>query len=643
MDGDGFSRLADVLPEPVLVFTTAGTLEALNRSARLAFPGAAAGQPFTELFVDTDSRARRYLRECARIRRPIPGAFTDLRSRVWQARGALYQPGGNGAPPRVILRLDEEADASARFVALNQQLEALRGEMRTRREAEASLRREREWLRVTLMSIGDAVVATDVRAQVVFMNPVAQSLTGWRDNEAIGQPVNRVFRIIDETSRRAAKDPVAEVLRDGRAVGLANHTLLLARDGTEWPIDDSAAPIKDEHGEILGVVLVFHTTTERRKLDLLQRQRIEELEREARLKDEFLAMLAHELRNPLAPLLTAAGLLEGTPPPALVERVRRVLDRQVRHLARLVDDLLDVSRITRGRIELRREGVDVPAVVAAAVEGIRPQVEQRGHRLEVSVAAGTPPVEADPVRLEQVLSNLLSNAVKYTPPGGRIELEAGGREALEITVRDDGVGIDPELLPRVFDPFVQGDRSLDRSEGGLGIGLTLVKHLIELHGGTCSIHSEGAGRGVEVRVRLPVASATAATAAPVRRPRRGADLRVLVVDDHRDAADMLAQSLTARGHFTCTAYDGPTGLERARLERPDVALLDIGLPGMDGYELGRRIRRTPGLESCVLVAITGYGQDADRRRSAEAGFTAHLLKPIDPATLQDILGSVAKR
>ena len=635
-----FLRLADILTDPMLLITRSGTIEAINRAGRAVFPDVAAGSAFADLFLDESGRGPRYLRDCVRVRHPLPAAFVDVTGRAWRVQGARYADDEGGAA--VVLRLEEESRFTSKLAALNKQIIALQAEMRSRRLAEAALRQEREWLRVTLMSIGDAVAATDVEGRVVFLNPVAQALTGWRTEEAEGKPIATVFRIINEESREVVEDPVEKVLREGRAVGLANHTILIARDGAEWPIDDSAAPIFDEHGEVVGVVLVFHEIVERRQLDRLQRHRIRDLERESRLKDEFLAMLAHELRNPLAPLLTAAELLAGKPPPPMVARVRGVLDRQVRQLSRLVDDLLDVSRITRGRVELRPEKVDVPVIVEAAVETVRPMATERKHGLRVQIPEDLPPIRADPVRLEQVMSNLLTNAVKYTPAGGRITVEARCEVDLVLVVRDTGVGIPADLLAQVFDPFVQGGRSLDRSEGGLGIGLTLVKHLVELHGGSCSVHSEGRDRGTEITVRLPLGGPETeelAPAPPSTEVTLAPGLRVLVVDDHRDAADLLAEVLAAHGCVVSVAYDGPAALERALIERPDVALLDIGLPGMDGYELARRIRRAPQLRDCLLVALTGYGQEADRERSAEAGFSSHLLKPIDPAALRRILAA----
>jgi signal transduction histidine kinase len=351
-----------------------------------------------------------------------------------------------------------------------------------------------------------------------------------------------------------------------------------------------------------------------------------------RRKDEFLAMLAHELRNPLAPVLTALQLMELRPQDdAVVARARAVLGRQVRHMTRLVDDLLDVSRITRGKITLRTERVELAALAARALEAARPLLD--GRRLEVSTGVPTELwVEADPVRMEQVLLNLLTNAAKFTEPGGRVRVWAeGAGDRVRIGVSDNGIGIASEMLPRIFDLFMQGDRSLDRAQGGLGIGLTLVHRLVEMHGGTVSVASAGPGQGSEFVVDLPRASVPAVVSTgSAAAPRRAlSPRRILVVDDNVDAARTLAEALGAWGHEVGVAHDGPSALEEALRTRPDVVLLDIGLPGMDGYEVARLLRERAGFADTVLIALSGYGQADDRRRSQDAGFRDHLVKPVD--------------
>jgi signal transduction histidine kinase/DNA-binding response OmpR family regulator len=365
-------------------------------------------------------------------------------------------------------------------------------------------------------------------------------------------------------------------------------------------------------------------------------------------KNEFLSMLAHELRNPLAPIRNAVQILRmrGSGD-AELESLQDMIDRQVQHLVRLVDDLLDVSRITRGKIRLVQEPVDLAVIVHRAVEISQPLIKTRGHELSVSLPTGPLHVQGDPVRLAQVVGNLLNNAAKYTPEGGKVWLsvQREGSQAV-LSVRDTGVGIPHEMLASVFDLFTQVECSLDRSHGGLGIGLTLVRQLVELHGGRVQAFSSGPNQGSEFVVRLPALAVAAVPARALEHPlgrlpapRR----RVLVVDDNLDAAESLAVLLRLDGHEVHVYHDGPTAVAAADELKPEVVLLDIGLPEMNGFEVARRLRTHPDLTQTLLVAVTGYGQDQDLRRSREAGFDHHLVKPIDPATLQTIFGSWSGR
>ncbi len=363
-----------------------------------------------------------------------------------------------------------------------------------------------------------------------------------------------------------------------------------------------------------------------------------------RAKDEFLAMLGHELRNPLSPILTALQLMrlrgrDGS------ERERTVIERQVTHLTRLVDDLLDVSRIARGKVELKEEIVEIADVVASAVEMTGPLLEERMHTLDLEVPRRGLAVKGDPTRLGQVVSNLLTNAAKYTPPGGRIHASAaaeGGEVVLRI--RDTGIGISAEVLPQIFELFVQERQPIDRSQGGLGLGLTIVRNLIERHGGTVAARSDGPGQGSEFIVRLPKAASAGlprdseAPAARAATTRGAADLpKILVVDDNEDAAEMLALALGSKGYTTRVAHDAPAGLRIAAEFRPGIAFLDIGLPVMDGYELAARLREIPGLAGIRLIALTGYGQESDRQRTFAAGFQHHLVKPVDLADIEALI------
>lgn len=372
----------------------------------------------------------------------------------------------------------------------------------------------------------------------------------------------------------------------------------------------------------------------------------EELREKDRRKDEFLAMLAHELRNPLAAIRNAVTLSEGVNDAHEIGWSMEVIQRQLQQLTRLIDDLFDVSRITRGKIQLRKEHLDAAPVLRRAVEAVQPLLEERQHELSVSFRPGTLYLEADPTRLEQIVVNLLTNAAKYTEAGGQISLHAknDGNEIV-ISVRDNGMGIPPEKLPQMFELFVQGDRSLARSEGGLGIGLTLVRSLAEMHGGSVQAYSEGLGKGSEFVVRLPASRKAAAAARPSRTATTmpgtttpaSRPARILVVDDNMDSAHTLAKLLSRQGHDVRTVYDGPAAIEAARAHRPEFVLLDIGLPGMDGYQVATRLRQEN--ERSILIALSGYGQESDRNRSREAGFHHHLVKPVEHSLLAELLAN----
>ncbi|MBA3773007.1 MAG: response regulator [Ramlibacter sp.] len=382
-------------------------------------------------------------------------------------------------------------------------------------------------------------------------------------------------------------------------------------------------------------------TSEREKLVQLT----DVLKTADRRKDEFLAMLAHELRNPLAPISTGAELLgrrSGADPQ--IARTSDVIARQARHMTKIIDDLLDVSRVTRGLVSLDRRTVDFRGVVGAAVDQIQPLIDSRRHALSVRLPPEPMFVQGDHARLVQIVSNLLSNAARYTPEGGRIVLEvAAGEHALTLTVADDGTGIAPELMPEIFDLFTQGSRSPDRAQGGLGLGLALVKNLVELHGGSVAAASEGVGKGAVMTVVLPRAAEPQEP--PGVSPASGADSRtranVLVVDDNVDAAQTLAAVLRMEGHDVRVAFDGVAALELAGAQPARIFVLDIGLPGMDGIELAGRLRELPGTEGAKFIALTGYGQASDRERSQLAGFDAHLIKPVDLVELNRLLERLA--
>jgi PAS domain S-box-containing protein len=525
------------------------------------------------------------------------------------------------------------------WARVEQRQKRLEEEIAERRRAELSEQAQAERLRVTLASIGDAVITTDARGSVAYLNGIAESLTGWKLKEACGQPLDAVFRIINEQSRQPVENPVHKALREGRIVGLANHTVLVARNGVERPIDDSAAPILDKSGAIVGVVMIFRDVTERRRAEQV-------LKETDRRKDEFLATLAHELRNPLAPIRNALEVIRvaGDDQEAL-HLARGTMERQLGQMIRLVDDLLDVSRITRGTIELRKERVDVATIVKNSVETSQPQFDQVGQRLRVSLPDEPIYIDADPMRMAQVFANLLNNAAKYTEPRGRIELTVKREGSnVAVSVKDNGIGIPKPMLDAIFDMFAQVDRSLERAHGGLGIGLTIVKSLVEMHGGTVEARSEGHGRGSEFIVRQPIAAAPAKdkTAAPADQEPFPtiSRKRILVVDDNRDAASSLAMLLKFFGHETQVAHEGQEALDLAPIYQPEIVLLDIGMPKMSGYDVCRRLREQPTGNDMVIVAVTGWGQDADRQKSAEAAFDGHMVKPVEPRELLKLLAGL---
>jgi PAS domain S-box-containing protein len=678
------------------------------------------------------------------------------------------------------------------------------------RRRERALQESRQWLFTALRSIGDAVIATDPDGKVIFLNPVAEMLTGWSSADAEGKPLVQVFRVIDEDTRKLAESPVERVIAEGTVVGLSSRSLLVRRDGTELAIDNSAAAIRGTDGELAGIVLVFRDVSASRrvaqaqefliqaakelnssldyratlatvarlavpsiadwcavdiiedgeinrlaiahvdpevawvegaqrshpsdsdasyvsvilrtgepemvtditperlralaldpnhlefieKLDLhsyisvplrrgpevfgvitlamaesrrvydavdlqlalaladraavaienaelfagVERARAEAVEAN-RVKDEFMAMLGHELRNPLAPILTALDLMRLQDTETFA-RERTIIERQVRHVVRLVDDLLDVSRIAGGRVELDRVRVDVREVIDKAIEMARPLIEQRRQHLETKIS-GDLQVDGDPVRLAQVVANLLNNAAKYTEDGGHIVVTAACEaDEVVIAVRDDGIGIEPNELPGIFELFVQEPQALDRSQGGLGLGLTIVRGLVELHGGRVTATSAGHGQGSEFVVRLPNASGVpqplySPASEPHAVPTDGE--RILVVDDNQDALELLTLLLANLGYAPHPAGDAADALAVAGRVLPTIAIVDIGLPGIDGYELARRLREQAGDRELRLIALTGYGQPSDRERSRAAGFAAHLVKPVSLMELRKAL------
>ena len=424
--------------------------------------------------------------------------------------------------------------------------------------------------------------------------------------------------------------------------------LIAARDSSVSAVVEGFFP---ESGNVTVLQRPLHPVSLISAINVALRSRQRQLEvrdflalrdRDVRQRDEFLAMLAHELRNPLAPIRNAVYLLSTLPyDDPLFLKCRAMIEKQSRHVTRMVDDLLDVSRLELGKVELRLQRIDLNESMAAAVDACAPITQARRHMVTLRRGPESLPVRADPVRLEQIIGNLIVNAAKFTPDGGAIDVAARREgEFVVVDVRDNGVGIKPEMLESIFGLFTQETVTLARTQGGLGIGLTLVRRLVELHGGAVSAHSEGLGSGARLEVRLPIDSRPQEMEAPAARPVPGrTSKRILVVEDGPDTRESLAMLMATWKHEVIFAANGPEGVDRARQMHPDVALIDIGLPGFDGYEIARRIRSegSPWSREVRLIALTGYGQAADRARAVEAGFDVHLLKPVDPARLRELI------
>jgi PAS domain S-box-containing protein len=509
----------------------------------------------------------------------------------------------------------------------------------SRTEMGERLRRVEERFRLFMENVKEyAVFMLDPEGRVVDWNLGAEHVLGYGE-EILGQPF-AVFFPPDDRRDGVPEKELRRAIEMGQASDDRWH---VRKDGTYfWALGITTA-MRDEHGTLKGFTKVLRDSTERKRFEEQLRERNKALTEADRRKDEFLAMLAHELRNPLAPIFNALSILEQPDLPSDTQRqARMMIDRQVRTLAHLIDDLLDVSRITRGKIQLRKAAVDLSVIINNAVQTCRTLLDACKHKLTVTLPPRPVTLDADRTRMEQVIVNLLTNSAKYSEEGSSITVTATQEhDEAVVRVQDTGVGIAPDLLPQIFDLFTQADRSLSHSQGGLGIGLTMVKKLVELHGGTLQARSEGIGKGSEFIIRLPVLYTLSTETSPeeaAKAPRQAEKpLRVLVVDDNVDAAESLRMVLTMSGHQVAAAYCGATALQLAQEQKPDVMIVDIGLPGLNGYQLAVRVRETPELKNIVLVAMTGYGQEEDHRRSTEAGFDYHMVKPADPQKLEEIL------
>jgi PAS domain S-box-containing protein len=535
------------------------------------------------------------------------------------------------------------------LVALNAETRRSLSAMRDARERAAQLD-------TTLRSIGDAVMTADAEGRITFINPVAEALTGWSLADARSKPIDAVFRIVNEETRATVESPAARVLREGVVVGLANHTVLLAKDGREIPIDDSGAPIRDAEGRTTGFVLVFRDVSERKQSEdererlvrieaaqveaekTLNALRVAQAHAEAanRSKDEFLAVLSHELRSPLNAMLGWVTLLkQGAVTGDKAVRALDIIERSVQMQTQLVNDLLDVSRIVSGKLTLDNTLVDLGAVVRSAVEDARSAAQPKNLELTLSIEAPGEVVAGlgDEKRIRQVLTNLIANAIKFTPKGGRVgvSLTRQGDEA-RIDVVDTGEGITPEFLPHVFDRFRQADASSTRQHGGLGLGLAIVKTLVELHGGRVEARSAGLGAGAQFTVRLPLRTEPPPLPSiPRERVDAASELVgavAVLVDDDADTRDVLGFALEQQGiqvHACASAEEAMTLLGAVS---PDVIVSDIGMPGEDGYHLMEQVRSLYGERSCA-IAVTGFASIQDRAHAMLAGFDDHVAKPVN--------------
>jgi signal transduction histidine kinase len=515
-------------------------------------------------------------------------------------------------------------------------LATIRSLLRLRR-AEESLREASRGWKATFDAIGDGICLLAGDLTVARSNAAFGSLLESSPADLVGQPWAEIWSRLGGGAEPSVTDLVAQRRR--------RETMDLPR-GPAW-LRIQVDPVLEGEALTGMVCIVSDVTVERQANDIRaalfarEQQAREEAEASNRAKDEFLAMLGHELRNPLDVIGSAVRVLDVNPGASpTAARAQEAIARQVRQLGHLVDDLLDVGRVTTGKITLSLGRVDLAETARRCVAGLAPSDQPARHQMTVRAEPAW--VEADQARVEQIVMNLLSNAVKYTPPGGAIEIvvEGDGRTA-RLSVRDTGAGMTPHMLDRVFDLFFQGERTLDRAEGGLGIGLTLVRRLVELHGGRVSARSPGPGLGSTVIVELPQVAAPA-LAPPAARPPEPSPRRVLLVEDSRDSREMLRFLLEREGHEVHEAVDGPGGVEAILAVRPDIALIDVGLPGLDGYEVARRARAGGAGPEVKMVALTGYGLPDDQRRSREAGFDAHLVKPVDPARLAEVIATARR-
>jgi len=524
------------------------------------------------------------------------------------------------------------------------------GEVERRYTAGLETQRQKNLLEVTLASIGDGVIITDLQGRITFMNRVAETLTGWSATEANQRPCREVFKIVSETTREPVEGPVELVLKNGSVVGLANHTVLIRKDGTELAIDDSGAPIRDLSGALHGVVLVFRDFTERREAQRRLQAAKNDAETASKAKDRFLAMLSHELRMPLTPVLaTLAAWEAGHALPAPFDDDIHMLRRNVELEARLIDDLLDLTRIVRGQLLLNLELVDVHGLIQSVMGMYRSEILGKRLKVAVELKAAEHYVNADPARLHQILWNIVKNAAKFTPEGGTISIATSNGSATDgesipllITIADNGIGMTPAVLAKLFSPFQQAEPHNARY-GGLGLGMAIAKALVDVHEGTISATSAGTGKGSTFTVTLPTVAAPTGTTPTEQTPASSSpprSLRILLVEDHADTARTMARLLRRLGHEVKVGESYASAVQLARGEDFDLILSDIGLPDGTGLDLIRELRQDLH-KTTPAIALTGYGMEEDIARCREAGFNQHLTKPVNFQKLQVTIEQIA--
>jgi PAS domain S-box-containing protein len=502
----------------------------------------------------------------------------------------------------------------------------------------AELQQQKDLLRVTLASIGDCVLVTDKEGRVDFMNEVAEKVTGWSFQEARGRPTADVFHILNEHTREPVVSPVEKVIEHGVIVGLANHTLLIRKDGSEVPIDDSGAPIRDDEGNLRGAVLVFRDFSEHRRAERELRQAKEEAETANKAKDQFLAMLSHELRTPLTPVLATLNLWEASEDvPASLNSDVQMLRRSIELEARIIDDLLDLTRIARGMLSFSPEDTDVHALIEFLVGLSRSEFQEKELKVSLNLDAPRHNVHTDAARLQQVFWNILRNAIKFTESGGAITVTTANddRDNIKIVVKDAGIGMTPETLSRLFVPFEQADRSRSRRYGGLGLGMAISSALVELLEGQLTAESEGLGHGSTFTITFPATKGVTRARESQRGPSSPpGKARLMLVEDHDDTARALVRLLESRGYKVASAATVRSALEIIERDHFDLLLCDLGLPDGTGFDLIEKVRQTHDMPA---VALTGFGMQQDVERAHRAGFNEHLTKPVNLQKLETVI------